>query len=389
MLEDYQINEQLSYADYRLVMSERGVTISGALGAALLCALLADTDEGKRRQIVINNSTDRSYWIQRYEAEVRCKGWGTLHAELSMLSDAYCELETAGLSTTDLCPNDRLLDLALVLLIEYMHHLTVEAFGTHIWEGLQWEAPFAQWLINAARVETRRQRYLHTDWTDAVEVTALAQRRLDEAEEPTLVFEGESAADIQKRYFTWAWKTYQAQVREVPGENPRSPKHRRNVVEQETDWQFLKDEIHALREDEQQLWQRWMVSWERFIVQQLKPERPVRFWTDAVSEEQKEQLTKFLRGLEKQWDYYKCLSAAIYTLRQLGYVRRNCPMTDMTRWMSENLLGDYTLKNSRDQFSRAWKEHGRYTGEVKYYVNLLRDYGIRSLTRQDPDYDED
>lgn len=389
MLEDYQISEQLSYVDQRLVVSAREVTISGALGAALLCALLADSEEGRQRHIAIDSSTDRSCWMQRYEAEVRSKGWGTLHAELSMLSDAYRALQKAGVQLPDLCPNDRLLDLALTLLTEYMHHLTVETFGTHIWEGLHWQAPFAQWLINAARVETRRQRFIHTNWLDAAEVAALAQQRLDEAEEPTLVFEGESAADILKRYFAWMWKTYQAQVREVPGENPKSPKHRLNVVEQETDWRFLKDEIHALSEEQQHLWQRWMVSWERYILRQLKPERPVRFWTDAVSEQQKKQLIEFLRGLERQWDYYKCLSAAIYTLRQLGYVRRTCPMTDMTRWMSDNLLGDYTLKNSRDQFCRAWKEHGRYTGEVKFYVNVLSGYGIHSLTQQKPDYDED
>lgn len=388
MLEDYRISERLRYEDHRLVVSGSDVAIGGALSAALLCALLTDTEEGKIRQIAIDSELDRSRWVKLYEAEVRCKDWGTLQAELTLLSDAYIALETAELSLSDLCPNIRWLDLALGLLNSYMRHLTIEMFGAHIWEAVKWQTPFAQWLINAARVETRRQRFLQTHWQDAVEVVTLAQRRWDETEEPTLVFENEPAADIQKRYYTWMWKNYQAQVREVPGENPKSAKHRRNVVEQETDWRFMKDEIHDLSEEQQELWQRWMISWERFILQQLKPQRPVRFWTDAVGEEQKKQLIEFLRGLEKQWDYYKCLSAAIYTLRQLGYVRRNCPMTDMTRWMSENLSGDYSLKNNRDQFTRAWKEHGRYTGEVKYYIRLLGDYGIHSLTKQEVDYDE-
>ena len=379
MLEDYRISEQLRYEDHRLVVSDRDVTISGALGASLICALLADTEEGKRRQIAIDSSIERSHWIRCYEAEVRCKSWGTLDTELSLLSEAYIALETAGMRLTDLCPNIRLLDLALTLLTEYMHHLTLEMFGTHIWEGLPWEMPFAQWLINAARVETRRQRFVHTDWTDAAEVVALAERP-NETEEPTLVFEGESAADIQKRYFNWAWKSYQARVREVPGENPKAPKHRNYVVNEETAWRFLEDEISTLTEEQQQLWQRWMAEWNTFICQKLKPQRPVRFWTDAVSEERKEQLIKFLRVQEKEWDHYKCLSAAIYALRQLGYVRRACSLTDITRWMSECLVKDYTLKNSRDQFNRAWKEHGRFTSEVKFYVRLLRDYGIHSLT---------
>ena len=388
MLEDYRINEQLQYADHRLVVRGTDVTISGVLGAALLSAMIADTEEGKRRSIAIDSEVDRSRWIRHYESEVRCKAWGTLDAELNMLSRAYKALEDAGMSLTDLCPNILWLDMALGVLVSYMHHLTVEIFGTHIWEGLKWEKPFAQWLINASRVETRRQRYLHTDWTNAAEVIALAERP-NETEEPTLVFEGESAEDIQKRYFTWVWKTYQAQVRELPGENPKSAQHRNNVVSEETVWSFLEKELDDLSDEQLQLWKRWMASWETFIRHQLKPEKPVRFWTDAVSEEQKEQLILFLRAQETEWDHYKCLSAAIYSLRQLGYVRRACSLQDITRWMSEHLVKDYTQKNSRSQFYRAWKEHGRYTSEVKYFVRLLHAYGISSLTKPDPKYEEE
>jgi uncharacterized protein YjbI with pentapeptide repeats len=49
------------------------------------------------------------------------------------------------------------------------------------------------------------------------------------------------AEDIYKRYLTWVWTTYQAQLREIPGAKPRAAKHRNYVVEQETNWLFLKD----------------------------------------------------------------------------------------------------------------------------------------------------
>ena len=56
-----------------------------------------------------------------------------------------------------------------------MQYLSVETFGAHIWECVEWRAPFAQWLMDAAHVETRRQQFLHTDWMDAAAVTALAE----------------------------------------------------------------------------------------------------------------------------------------------------------------------------------------------------------------------
>ncbi|WP_337241653.1 hypothetical protein, partial [Proteus faecis] len=64
-------------------------------------------------------------------------------------------------------------DLALQLVTTYMRYLTVETFGNHIWEYQPWVEPFAQWLLNAAQEETRRQQFLHTEWTDPALVNAL------------------------------------------------------------------------------------------------------------------------------------------------------------------------------------------------------------------------
>ena len=152
------------------------------------------------------------------------------------------------------------------------------------------------------------------------------------------------------------------------------------VVEHETDWSFLADEIEALSEEDQQLFSRWMLDWTTYIRKQLKPEKPIRFWTADISELQQRQLTQFLRIQEKEWDYFKCLSAAIYALRQLGYVRRACSVRDITRWMSVQLVNDYTTKNNHDQFLRAWKELGRYSEDVRHFVHILESHGVTKLS---------
>jgi hypothetical protein len=148
------------------------------------------------------------------------------------------------------------------------------------------------------------------------------------------------------------------------------------VVEQETNWLFLKDKIETLDEAQQQQCAQWMLNWQKYITYHLKPEKPVLFWEKEVSEKQQKQLTQYLRIQEKEWDYFQCLSAAIYALRQMGYVRRACSVRDITRWMTEELVKDYSTKNNHDQFVRAWKELGRYTPEVKEVVEKLKSYGI-------------
>lgn len=381
MLEDYIINERIRYENHYLKVAQTDVEIGGVAGAALLSALIVDTEEGTRRGIAIDSDAERMAWIKKYEREVRREEWGLLGAEVELLNNAHIELATSEVKWADICPNVRLLDLALNLVTTYMRYLTVETFRNHIWECCPWDAPFAQWLLNAAQTETRRQQFLHTNWADPAQVNALYEGLQcdDQNNEPTFIFEGEDAEDIYKRYLTWVWTSYQAQIRELPGAQPRAAKHRNFVVEQETNWTFLSEEIKQLNGEQQQLLAQWLSNWEKYITRHLKPEKPVLFWEKEVSEKQQKQLTQYLRIQEKEWDYFHCLSAAIYALRQMGYVRRACSMRDITRWMTEELVKDYSTKNNHDQFVRAWKELGRYTPEVKEYVEELESLGIAHL----------
>lgn len=374
MLEDYRFSEDMEYVSHRLVVRSKDIEISGALGAALVSALLVDTEEGNRRGIAVDSDMEQRQWIARYEREVRREGWGMLPVELHLLSEAYIVIATGDTGMEDICPNSLLLDLAMQLTVRYMQYLSTEAFGEHIWECCPWQAPFASWLLAAAQVETRRQRFLQTDWTDPALVTALADEtdKNNEQEQPTLVFEGEAAEDIMFRYLKWVWTTYQTQLREIPGSQPRAPKHRNYIVKQETDWRYVMDDVNALSEDSQRLFAQWMLDWQRFVTKHLKPQKPVLFWTDTTTEERQRQLTQYLRLQEKEWDYFKCLSAAIYALRQMGYVRRACSVPDITRWMSEELAKDYTTKNNRDQFRRAWNELSRYHEDVRHFVLELQ-----------------
>lgn len=380
MLEDYIIDDRIRYEGHYLKVAQTEIEIGGVAGAALLSALIVDTEEGTRRGIAIDSDAERMAWIKKYEREVRRDEWGLIGAEVEQLNDAYVALATSEVTWADICPNMRLSDLALHLVATYMQYLTVESFRNHIWECCPWDAPFAQWLLNAAQAEPRRQQFLHTDWTDPAQVNALYEKLLKEANdqtrELTFIFEGEAAEDIYKRYLTWVWTTYQAQIREIPGAQPRAARHRNFVVDQETNWLFLKEEIDALNDDQQQLWAQWMLNWQKYITKHLKPEKPVLFWEKEVTEKQRKQLTQYLRIQEKEWDYYRCLSAAIYALRQLGYVRRACSVRDITRWMTEQLVKDYSKKNNHDQFVRAWKELGRYSPEVKEYVETLEELGV-------------
>ena len=379
MLEDYIINDQIRYENHYLKVAQTDIEIGGVTGAALLSALIVDTEEGARRGIAIDTQMEQMAWIAKYEREVRRDEWGLIGTEVELLHNAHIELATSEVRWADICPNVRLLDLALHLVMTYMQYLSVETFKNHIWECCSWKAPFAQWLMSAAQVEKRRQQFLRMDWTDPVQVNELYEDLQRETNELVFIFEGEDAEDIYKRYFTWLWSVYQAQVREIPGERPRSVKHRNFVVEQETDWTFMAEEIKGLDDAQQQLWAQWMINWQKYITKHLKPEKPVLFWEKEVSEEQQKQLTQYLRVQEKEWDYFQSLSAAIYALRQMGYVRRACSVRDITRWMTEELVKDYSTKNNHDQFVRAWKELGRYSPEVKEVVEKLKENGVLPL----------
>ena len=230
MLEDYIINEQIRYENHYLKVAQTDIEIGGVTGAALLSALIVDTEEGVRRGIAIDSDAERMAWIAKYEREVRRDEWGLIGTEVELLNNAHIEIATSDVTWADICPNVRLLDLAFEVVTTYMQYLTRETFKDHIWEYCPWETPFSQWLLNAAYAETRRQQFIHTYWTDAAQVNALYESLQNEKTEPTFLFEGEDAEDIYKRYLTWVWKRHQAQIREVPGAQPRAAKHRNFVV---------------------------------------------------------------------------------------------------------------------------------------------------------------
>ena len=87
--------------------------------------------------------------------------------------------------------------------------------------------------------------------------------------------------------------------------------------------------------------------------------------------------------------HYKCLSAAVYALRQLGYIRRWLTKKDMLRWLTDHLSYDYIAKNNAYQFSRAWNEHGRFAPAIRDEVNRLAELGIHSITKSDNDITDD
>ena len=199
MLEDYIINEQIRYENHYLKVAQTEVEIGGVAGAALLSALIVDTEEGTRRGIAIDSDAEQMAWIRKYEREVRRDEWGLIGAEVELLNEAYIGLTTSEVEWADICPNMRLSDLALQLVTTYMRYLTVETFGNHIWEYQPWVEPFAQWLLNAAHTEPFRQQFLHAEGTDPAQVNALYEDLLKEAngqiqalsrDEFTFVFEG-------------------------------------------------------------------------------------------------------------------------------------------------------------------------------------------------------
>ena len=74
MLEDIILSDSLRYEAHTLIAdipSDDPIRIQGAFGAAILCALLVDTEEGNRRTIAIDSDEDKTEWIKRYEREVR------------------------------------------------------------------------------------------------------------------------------------------------------------------------------------------------------------------------------------------------------------------------------------------------------------------------------
>ena len=376
LLADYIINPAMRYESHRLIYTPENaesIEFGGFLAAAILAALIVDTDEGDARNIALDTPAQREDFFFRYEREVRRDDWGYLAAEVNQLRDNYVQITLGPTTLSDLCPNRRLLELAMDVTVAYMQGLVVDIFCEHIWEVMPWKMPFAQWLIDAARVETRRQRFLKTDWTDVPMVIQLADMP-DETEAPTFFFEGEKADEIMESYLQWLSDEYVKAKQEIPGAKITST-DRKFIFAQETDWSFLSDETGTFDASEQAEWLRWQREWTKFLTERLLPKKELRFWAHDVPEEVQAHLLYHLQLMEQHPARFRDLTAAVYAMRQLGYIRRKCSDHDMRQWLSEHLKLDYTERNNASQFRRAMREHGRYTPEVRDEVYALEAMG--------------
>ena len=337
--------------------------------------MLVDTEEGDRRAIAIDSDEDKAEWIKRYEREVRREEWGLLPVEVDMLCDAYLALSSDETILPAICPNIRLTQLAFELLTFYMRYLVVETFKATIFEAVPFQEPFAAWLLEAARIETRRQRLLAIDWTDPAVVADLAlTNKTDES--PTFLFDGHSVDDVMGCYWSWLWQQVQQLASQEPNSKAALARYSKLVLGQETDIAFLHNEIDALSPEDQKCFGQWIEKWNTFVTRRLKPQREVRFWVEGVPQKTQTQLIEYLRLQEQSEYHYKRLASAVYALRYLGYVRRKITDKDMRQWLSEHLNIDYTLRNTSSQYMRAWRENSRYARFVQDHVQLLANYGI-------------
>ena len=384
LLDNYTIDARTRYELHRLIYTPENaepIELTGFLAAAMLAALIVDTDEGEARGIALDTDIERADFFLRYEHDVRRDDWGYLSAEIVQLRDSYIQFAIGPTTLHDLCPNIRLLELAMSLMVAYMHYLVVETYREHIWEAVPWKAPFSHWLLDAARVETRRQRYLKIDWTDAAAVDQLANEQSSVSdiksaieESPTFYFEGEKAVDIMEQYLIWLSDEYVAMKQEIPGSKITSA-DRKYIFDQETNWAFLSDETADFNTSEQKEWDRWQREWTSFLTDRLLPRKEIRFWADDVPEEVQNHLLYHLQLAEQHPAHFRDLTTAVYAMRQLGYIRRKCSDKDIRQWLSEHLKLDYTARNNASQFRRAMNEHGRHTPEVRDEVMALEAMG--------------
>ena len=370
LLGDYIFDNHLRYEGHKMVYgyseTEEPIQIGGFFGAALLCVLLINSEEGERREIPMDIEDKQDPLFSRYEQEVIADDWGYLYAELNQLNDAYIQFSVSAVGLSDLCPNLRQQSMVMDMIVRYMQRLVSEEFKEHIWEAEPWKGPFAQWLLDAGYKETRRQRFLNTNWTDPIDVNALAE--IPEEEMPTFLFEGEEAEEIIRRYWEWLWITAQKEAALFPDKSVKMAAFKATMLERETHHEDILPEMKP-----------WMDKWTDFITRQLKPEKQINFWTKDVTEGQQETLLDYLKIQERQPQRYKCLAVAVYALRQLGYVTYNLAVPSMAKWLSERLQNDYSSKTGLYQFRRAWNELSRYHPAVQDEVQHLAEFGVKSI----------
>ena len=277
LLDDYIFDDRLRYEAHTLrywTEDDIELRLSGIMGAAVLCALLAETDEGDERGISLDSETQRNAFFDRYEREVRRDNGGLFSTEVDTLSQAYIEFTGSDDILLRICRNDRLYDLAVGLVMDYMQRLVREQVYDHIYEAIPWQMPFAQWLYDAAFVEARRQRLLDVDWGEPEEVYSLAMEFTNDQSSitnkqpslpPMFFFAGEKAEHLMNSYFDWLWTQVQAEADMMPDTKERLALLRPYVLEKETNCDFLQPQLRRLAPEHLNLFRKWMRQWTEFI----------------------------------------------------------------------------------------------------------------------------
>ena len=270
LLENHIFDANLRYESHTLFYkTPQGMEtlLEGIMGAAILGTLLAETEEGDRRGIALDTPEQRNSFFERYEREVRRDNGGLFSTELEALSQAYMELMDTDILLR-ICRNDRLYDLALGLVMEYMQRLVREQVGDHIYDLVPWHMPFAQWLYDAGFAETQRQHLLSINWGDPAEVYALAQTLKnsdDTPRTPTFYFQSENARLLMEKYFCWLSDQVQAEAAMMPDAKSELAQLKPFALAQETNWDFLKPELKNLEPEDLNLYRQWMKQWTEFI----------------------------------------------------------------------------------------------------------------------------
>lgn len=125
LLDNYIISPSARYESHRLIYTGEGqpIELTGMLAAAVIAALLVDTPEGDKRGIAIDDNAQREQFFLRYEREVRRENGGLFTTEVESLCQNYMELAGSDELLFSICGNDRLYDLAIGLMMDYMRRL--------------------------------------------------------------------------------------------------------------------------------------------------------------------------------------------------------------------------------------------------------------------------
>ena len=172
LLDDYIFDDTLRYEGHKLIYRDADgmeIVLGGMMGAAVLCTLLDNTDEGDARGIAIDSEAQRAEFFNRYEREVRRDNGGLFTTEVEALSNAYMKLAGSD-ALLRICRNDRLFDLAFGLVVDYMQRLVIEQVCPHIYDAVPWRMPFAQWLFDAGYAETMRGILSHYSDTKRISI---------------------------------------------------------------------------------------------------------------------------------------------------------------------------------------------------------------------------